>query len=145
MKKFQGSLEPPLSSSYFRSTTTVSGSGRSLVAQTSSDSNVTNGLQNEDHTVSVDDVAAEDVSREAGTEIATTEKSASVNEEGGANTFEGSSATLSSMGEGESTENQAEGEAALDGANLQPDSPSRKTDKKRFESGTASTPGRSHF
>ena len=131
LKKFQGSLDPPLGSSTFRKSdvdvTSEVSAGRSLVAQTSTESCTTGGLAVEeqpDEGIDGGTVCLADLSAEAEREAAL---------------MVDSTITLVSNSDGETLEQRTE--ANPDDTCIHSDSPLKKSAKKRFESGTTSIPG----
>lgn len=135
LKKFQGSLEPPLGSSTFRKSDGDVGSDnsacRSLVAQTSTESCTTGGLTVEEQPeeTAVDGaICPAELSVEAESETAAE----------GALMMD-STITLVSNSDGETLEQRTE--VTTDDTCIQSDSPLKKSSKRRFESGTTSIPG----
>lgn len=145
-KKFQGSLEPPLG---FRKSYTDVGSdasaSRSLVAQTSTESCTTGGLVVEEQVADSDvDGTTSPPAVESAPE--TESDGMATGAEAALNLMIDSTVTLVSNNSGSDTgrdpsllRSDATPEEV---GNHPPDSPMKKTSKKRFESGTTSIPGR---
>lgn len=139
LKKFHGSLEPPLGSSTYRKTdpdmvSDVSAS-RSLVAQTSTESCATGSLAVEEQ---IEDTDGDGVSGPvAGDQTLEAESEAAT--ETNLNQMIDSTVTLVSNSECETVEQRTD--PTLEDLNPQSESPIKKSSKRRFESGTTSIPG----
>lgn len=137
LKKFQGSLEPPLGTSSYRKTdtdvTSDASASRSLVAQTSTESCTTGGLTVEEQ--------PEESELEGGCPVVADQTLETENEaatEAALNVMMDSTVTLVSNSECDIKEQRLD--VTSDDV-IQFESPVKKSSKKRFESGTTSIPG----